>query len=248
MPHMKTLINRVTACRLILTALLSMFIIQGLAGQKKAKKFFVSGVVTDARGIPAEGAIIFVDNKSTDRVSDKNGFFRVKVKPDAGIISALHTMAGLGEAVIDGENVLAIKLNGAVGFPLPETQMRSDEQIDIGYGTVDRKKLITPVTSVNDVSSKYASYNNIYDVLKGTVPGVQVKDRKIIIGGPSSFNLSTEPLFIVDGMEVPSIDEIQPVMVESIEVLKGPSASIYGVKGANGVILIRLIGTKKPRK
>lgn len=49
-------------------------------------------------------------------------------------------------------------------------------------------------------------------------------------------------------MEVPSIDEIQPVMVESIEVLKGPSASIYGVKGANGVILIRLIGTKKPRK
>lgn len=240
---MKTLTNRIVAYRLLLITLLSMFVIQGLDGQKKAKKFFVTGIVTDSRGTPAEDAVIFIDNKSTDKLSDKNGFFRIKVKPEAKVISALHTLAGLGEAEIDGENMLRIELGGVIGPPRPETRKSSDEQINIGYGTVDKQKLITPVTSVNNVSSKYASYNNIYDVLKGTVPGVQVKDKKIVIGGPSSFNLSSEPLFIVDGMEVSTIDDIQPVMIESIQVLKGPSASIYGVKGANGVILIRLTGT-----
>lgn len=244
---MKTLINRLPVYRLLLMALLSMSVIQGLEGQKKAKRFFVTGIVTDSRGTPAEGAIILVDNKSTDRLSDKNGFFRIKVKPDAKVITALHSLAGLGEAVIDGENMLGIELGGVIGPPRPETRKSSEEQIDIGYGTVDKQKLITPVTSVSDISSKYASYNNIYDVLKGTVPGVQVKDNKITIGGPSSFNLSSEPLFIVDGMEVSTIDDIQPAMIESIQVLKGPSASIYGVKAANGVILIRLTGTKKRR-
>jgi TonB-dependent SusC/RagA subfamily outer membrane receptor len=52
---------------------------------------------------------------------------------------------------------------------------------------------------------------------------------------------STEPLFIVDGVTVQSIDGISPTLVESISVLKGSSASIYGSRGANGVILITLI-------
>jgi TonB-dependent SusC/RagA subfamily outer membrane receptor len=54
--------------------------------------------------------------------------------------------------------------------------------------------------------------------------------------------LSTEPLFVVDGMVVSSISDIQPFTVKSIEILKGSSASIYGSRGANGVILIKLIG------
>ena len=80
-------------------------------------------------------------------------------------------------------------------------------------------------------------------MIRGEVPGVQVNGTSIIIQGASSLTLSTEPLFVVDGIVVNSIDYISPISVKSIEILKGSAASIYGSRGANGVILIRLIGT-----
>ena len=63
-----------------------------------------------------------------------------------------------------------------------------------------------------------------------------------MIQGTSSIMLSSDPLFIVDGMPVSSLDDITPVMVKSIEVLKGSAAAVYGSRGANGVILITLRG------
>lgn len=77
-------------------------------------------------------------------------------------------------------------------------------------------------------------------MLRGEVPGVQVYGKSIKIQGASSFIASTEPLLVVDGVAVSTIDDIQPRMVKSIEVLKGSAATIYGARGANGVILITL--------
>jgi len=93
-----------------------------------------------------------------------------------------------------------------------------------------------------DASDKaYASYSNIYEMIKGKIPNVVVNGRSITIQGAASFiGASTEPLFVLDGMIVDTIEDIPPQSVKSIEVLKGPSASIYGSRGANGVIMIRL--------
>ena len=62
----------------------------------------------------------------------------------------------------------------------------------------------------------------------------------IQIRGISSVNSSTEPLILVDGVEVRDLSNINPMDVESIDVLKDASASIYGVRGANGVIIVKL--------
>jgi TonB-dependent SusC/RagA subfamily outer membrane receptor len=75
-------------------------------------------------------------------------------------------------------------------------------------------------------------------MINGQVPGVEVNGTSIKIQNATSFMLGTEPLFVVDGMIVPGIGDISPMDVKSIEVLKGASASIYGSRGANGVILI----------
>jgi TonB-dependent SusC/RagA subfamily outer membrane receptor len=101
--------------------------------------------------------------------------------------------------------------------------------------------MTTNVSKIDGTNPKYASYRTIYDMLRGEVPGVQVNGTSIKIQGASSLMLSTEPLFVVDGITVNSIDDIQPVTVKSIQVLKGSSASIYGSRGANGVILIDLV-------
>ena len=78
----------------------------------------------------------------------------------------------------------------------------------------------------------------IYEVLR-TLPGVMVSGSSVTVRGVGSTG-STSPLFVVNGITVSSISGINPSTVKSIEVIKGPAASVYGLQGANGVISIHL--------
>jgi TonB-dependent SusC/RagA subfamily outer membrane receptor len=92
------------------------------------------------------------------------------------------------------------------------------------------------------------TYNDIYQMIRGEVSGVIVSGRNVQIQQGHSFFGSSEPLFVVNGTIVNSIDNINPLEVKSITVLKGSSAAIYGVRGANGVISINLInGSEKDK-
>ncbi len=235
--------------KILVAIVISLVICPVLSAQKEAKKIFVTGVVKDADNNPVEGATILIDNKFTNKSTDNKGFFRVKVRRNAEVISVVTLEKGIGEALIDGENLLNITLRPGTGpsrsgnADIPDGEAR----VDIGYGSIRKKDLTTPVNRLDVRNSRYATYTNIYEMLKGAVPGVQVSGTKITIQGASSFNLSTEPLFVVDGNQVNTISDIPPSQVESVEVLKGASASIYGTRGANGVILIKLIGANTRR-
>jgi TonB-dependent SusC/RagA subfamily outer membrane receptor len=100
---------------------------------------------------------------------------------------------------------------------------------------------MVPVGKIDGTKSKYAGYNTIYEMIRGEVPGVEVNGTSIIIRSATSISSGTDPLFVVDGVPVTTIDNILPLMVKSIEVLKGSAASIYGSRGSNGVILINLL-------
>ncbi len=115
---------------------------------------------------------------------------------------------------------------------------RQEEMIDTGYGEVQRKN---STASVSRLEIKQGSgYSDIYSYIRGRVPGVEVRGTSISIRGQKSIIGSNEPLILVDGVEVSDISSLQPDMVESINVLKdAASTSIYGVRGANGVIIIR---------
>jgi len=119
---------------------------------------------------------------------------------------------------------------------------------DIGYGTIKVNNLTTSVSPVKIKHREIITYSNIYDYIRGRVPGVTVlkvgqNGGKIIIRGLGSINSSTDPLMLVDGVEVSDLSYINPSDVKSIDVLKdAASCAIYGARGANGVILI---STKK---
>ena len=106
-----------------------------------------------------------------------------------------------------------------------------------------KKNLTTDVGYIDAQDDSNASYTNIYDMIRGKVPGVQVTGNKITIRGVSSINSSTDPLLVVDGVVVYTIDNISPRQVKSITVLKGSDAAIYGSRGAAGVIMITMMGT-----
>ncbi|MBP8959134.1 MAG: TonB-dependent receptor plug domain-containing protein [Bacteroidales bacterium] len=217
-----------------------------LEAQKANKKFYITGRVVDSNNNPVSNAIILINNKRVNQTTDENGFYKIKVSPTDTMITVFMLNGGMKDDFIKGRTVINFSLPGKAEASQIKSENNEDEQeINIGYGTMKKKNLTNTVEKIDGTNSKYESYSNIYDMIKGEVPGVQVVGKKITIRGPSSINLSSEPLIIVNGVEVSSIDDISPQQVKSIEVLKGSAASIYGARGAGGVILITLLGSEK---
>ena len=222
-----------------LLILLSLLITGAAFAQKNNSKITITGIVTDAEHNPVSGAMILVDNKNTNTVTDQNGYYRIKVKATAEKIS-VFTFAGLtGEELIKGRTSVYFILTGTRSKP-GEAAAEKDN-VEIGYGTMAKDDISMPVNKVDIESNKNASYSTIYDLLRGTVAGIQIYGKSIRLQGVSTTNANSEPLLVVDGQIVSSIDYIHPREVKSVEVLKGASASIYGSRGANGVIMIKLI-------
>jgi TonB-dependent SusC/RagA subfamily outer membrane receptor len=223
---------------------------QTSSGQKAGKKVTITGVVTDINQKPVKGAAIFIDNVKTGAVTNKAGYYKVKADPDAREILAFSFTNGANKAEINGKTNVNLTLTDKK-IDLPQDAGSDNEQlVNVGYGSVKKKDLTTSVSSIDGQHSQFVGYTNIYEMIRGRVPGVEVNGTSIVIRGVSSLTLSSEPLFVVDGVIVPSIDGIDPQMVESIEVLKGAAASIYGTQGGNGVILINLMrgGEMKKKK
>ena len=136
---------------------------------------------------------------------------------------------------------IAASCGGAKG-----TADSGSERVDVGYGTTDKDQLTYAVSSMKMEENESTVYTNMYDYLRGRVPGVYVGPENtmssVIVRGVSTVNGSTVPLVMVDGMEVNDLDAVQPYDVYSVSVLKDASSSIYGVRGANGVILITTKG------
>ncbi len=234
---------RTTTFVIILIALMTT--IQA-SGQKRSRMITVTGTVTDTLMAPIGGVLIVADGQGTGVITRKNGTYRVKVRPDISSLGAYTSNMGSAMTMFDGGSTVDFVLDGKTGMPNFKPEISYGEQrVDVGYGTKRRSELTTDVGYIDGQEDVNASYTNIYDMIQGRVPGVQVSGTKITIRGINSINSGTDPLFVVDGVVVNSIDNISPRQVRSISVLKGSDASIYGSRGAGGVILITLVGAGK---
>jgi len=209
------------------------------SGQKRIKKITVTGTVIDESGMPVKGVIIFIDNVKTSTVTGADGTYKIKVKPTIKTISAFSFENG-GE-IMDYDKQTEMNFTLAKNFnPVELKVKKAGDVVNIGYQTAEKEKLTTSVGSVNMDRASKNNYASIYDMIRGEVPGVVVVGTSVRVRMGSSVNSSNEPLFVVDGSPTYSIDHINPNDVASISVLKDASASIYGVRASNGVIIIKL--------
>ena len=119
------------------------------------------------------------------------------------------------------------------GCGVYHTRNVNENGVDIGYG----------VSNLKVKKNEAQTYSNIYDYLRGRVPGVQVtSDNRIIIRGVGTNSGNTDPLILVDGVETTDISTLDPIYVKSVDVIKDGSSAIYGMQGANGVIIIKTVG------
>ena len=117
---------------------------------------------------------------------------------------------------------------------------QNDDQVEVGYGTQSKRNMTTAVSNVKVKKTDSQTYSDMYAYLRGRVPSVMVtSDNRIIIRGIGTNSDATDPLILVDGVQTSDLSSINPADVKSVDVIKDGSSAIYGMQGANGVIIIK---------
>jgi len=222
-----------------------LFIPLSLAAQEAVVK---GKVVSSEKGEPLAGVTVRLKNANAGTVTDANGGFSLSLKQAAPVLVFSFTGYLVQEIPVNGQREINVTL-----APDPKAL---GEVVVVGYGTQQKSNVAGAIASVKSAELKQTPVANVVQGLQGRVAGVQVTQNSSAPGGSvsmrirgtNSINGSSEPLYVVDGVqlsnsgginEISSLSIVNPNDIESVEVLKDASSTaIYGARGANGVVLI----------
>src|SRR5690606_9557341 len=205
--------------------------------QRPVQQRTIRGKVTDASGLYLAGVNVLIKGSNAGTTTDENGDYQLTVTDDVILI---FSMVGYRPVEI------STKGQQTINAVLEEESRSIDEVVVVGYNTVERQHIASSIAQLDMNVAKSRPIVKLQQAFSGTLPGVTVMQSSNLPGeapGPIQIRgISTlqnaEPLVIVDGMEQ-SLSDIDPNQIKSISVLKdAASASMYGSRGANGVIII----------
>lgn len=208
-----------------------------------AQDVIVSGTVKDATGEPIIGASVVQKGTSNGTVTDLDGHFSFKASQNSPLVISYL-----------GYDSQEVKAGGNLVIELKENSKELNEVVVTGYTTQRKADLTGSVAVVSTKDLKTSPDPDPMRALQGKVPGMTITTNGSPIGtgtvrirGIGSFNSSQDPLFIVDGVPTNmALNSLNMNDIESMQVLKdASSASIYGSRASNGVIIIT---TKKGKK
>jgi len=230
----------------IFAAETSDFLPDELANETTFQQVRISGTVTDATGNPLPGVTVLIKGTTTGTLTDESGKYSINNVPQNGILVISFIGMATQEIPINGQSQINVSL--------AEEAFGLEEVVVVGYGTQKKVNLTGSVTSVNsdfiesrpltNATQALQGLNGLYINQTGGQPGAD--DATIRIRGIGTLN-TNDPLVLVDGVEY-NLKDINPNDVESISVLKdAASASIYGNRAANGVILVTTKSGKREK-
>ena len=211
-----------------------------------AQKRTISGTVVDESNEPLIGATVVAEGKSSMTVTNMDGRFSLAVPDKAKTIE----ISFIGYT----SQTISIKEKSIFMIRMRESDVQMDEVVVIGYGTSKRGNITGSIAKVDASKLEDRPSPNVVSSLQGQLAGVEVRTTdgtpgaaiQIRVRGAASINADATPLYVVDGIPVDDLGNLNPNDIQSIEVLKDASSSaIYGSRGANGVVLIT---TKTPNK
>lgn len=226
--------------KIFLSFLLSVIISFGVLTAQK-NNLTISGYIREADSSAIRGAMIMIDRILSSVTTDNKGFYKIKVKPDAGMITVITNNNRAKSDFINGRASIDFMFgNSDEPQSLMSPAETENDMVNIGITSVDSKSISTSISTLDVSGDENSAYQDIFDMIGGKVSGVDVSGKKVRIRGVNSLVSNNDPLFVVNGLPLNSIDHILPQDVESINVLKGAAATIYGSRGVNGVIVINL--------
>ncbi len=197
-----------------------------------AQDRILQGIVTTFDSIPLTGASIKVKSNKQVVLTDSVGNFSLTCS-DEDIIWVKAK----------GFYTQKAKLTSNIKFAAINLKIKTGEkniEYALGYGNVsERDKLYALVNLTND-KVDFSTYLNMYDLIHGRFPGVEIDNGEIIIRGKKSIMGSSAALIILDGIQVDSnvLSSLSTSQVKSIDIIKDGGAAVYGSRGANGVVII----------
>lgn len=209
-------------------------------GTTQQKKRTITGTVLEAgTKEPVIGANVWLKNSSTGTVTDIDGKYSITVETLGGVLE--FSYIGMNKQDV------AINNRSQIDVILEVSAEALDEVVVVGYGTQKKESVVGAISTV-DISKLKVPGSSMSNVLAGQLAGVVSMTRSgepgkssasdFYIRGVSSFKGKTTPLVLVDGIER-ELDLVDTDDIASFSILKDASASaVYGVRGANGVILI----------
>lgn len=213
-----------------------------------AQTHTVKGKVTDEEGVGVPNAnVVQVGGTRKGTQTDKEGNFSLTTTSDAKVSISVSSVGYTTKVLeVSGDNVKVV---------LSKKENMQDEVVIVGYKSVKRSDMNAAVASLGAAQLKDIPVSSAAEALTGKLAGVQVvtsegspdAEINIRVRGGTSLTQSNSPIYLVDGVQTEdALKSIAPQDIESIDVIKDPSIlSIYGARGANGVIVIT---TKTPKK
>lgn len=200
--------------------------LQLCAQEEKQRIQWVNGTVLSAEQTPVKRAIIYLDSVKTKIKTDKQGKFKIGLKPSNKTLSAYSWNYGIVTKNYEGDNGMLLV------FPESETVVSEEQLQELGFETKVKRTKKEP--------KDYSQYLTMYQLIATEIPGARVNGTSVQLVPPNSVQSSQGPLFIVDGTPVSSLEFIFPREVASVRVLRDDSASFYGSRGASGVLIIKM--------
>jgi len=203
-----------------------------LSLNSKGQERIIHGSITTFDSIPLINAQIKVKSSKQVVSSDTLGRFSVECSQnDILIVTA------------EGFYNQKVKLEPNTKLALVNLKLKPGEknrELAIGYGHVTDRDKLNSIANMNSGDFDFSQYSNMYDLIRGRLPGVQIVGNEIIIRGINSITSSNSALIVVDGIAMQNsiLSTLSPSQIKSISVIKDASSAIYGARGANGVVLI----------
>jgi TonB-linked SusC/RagA family outer membrane protein len=202
-------------------------------------QIIIKGSVTDSKKEPLIGVNVVLKSTNKSTVSDMNGNYSISVPNKQSEIEFSYI----------GFNSKLVKVGDktTINILLESSENKLDEIVVVGFAAIKKSDLTSSIATVKGKELKTMTVGNASESLQGKAAGIQVVNSggpgavpKVFIRGISTINLSTDPLYVVDGIPMGNnINFLNTNEIESMEVLKDASASaIYGSRASNGVILI----------
>lgn len=211
--------------------------------QATAQNSSVTGTVKDRTGSPLIGVSVVLKGLKTGTTTDINGVFSINLPANGATL--VFTYIGMADQEI------TVTKPGRIDVVLDDKANSLNEVVVVGYGSQRRGNVTGSISTVNTKELVQAPVGDLSNALAGRVTGVITKQpagepgadaAQIYIRGNSTFGSgSMEPLFVVDGIvrSFRDFSQMDANEIESVNVLKdASSAAIFGVKGANGVVLV----------
>ena len=207
--------------------------------QQPAAPITISGKVVDETNTPIAGASVYAkDRPGTGTATDVDGKFTLKVQKNDAIVVSFIGYSTWETIVTEPMKDIEVKLT--------PTSHQMEEAVVVGMGTQRKISIVGAVTNV-DVKDLQTPATNLVNMLGGRVPGVISIQKsgepgknisEFWVRGIGTFGANSSALVLIDGLEG-NLSEVDPADIESFSVLKDASATaVYGVRGANGVILV----------